>query len=223
MKLLIIGLDCADPELVFGWKDEFPNLKKLTENGAYGKLRSIHPPITLTAWAVMMSGKDLGQLGYYGFRNRKDYSNDAYGIANANAVKYDRAWDILSKAGKKVVLLGVPQTYPPKPVNGNVISGFLAPSTVSNYTYTIPLKDEIEEVSYGNVVDIEDFRIEHKEAFLGRIYKKTEKPFTVAKHSIRNKPWDFFMLVEMDVDRIPHGFWSYIDPTPHKYECGIPL
>jgi len=59
MKLLIIGLDCADPELVFGWKDEFPNLKKLIENGAYGKLRSTHPPITVPAWAVMMSGKDL--------------------------------------------------------------------------------------------------------------------------------------------------------------------
>jgi len=223
MKLLIIGLDCADPELVFGWKDELPNLKKLIENGAYGKLRSTHPPITVPAWAVMMSGKDPGQLGYYGFRNRKDYSYDAYGIANANAVKYDRAWDILSKAGKKVVLLGVPQTYPPKPVNGCVVSGFLAPSTESNYTYPIPLKDEIEEVANGYVVDVEDFRTDDKEALLGRIYEKTEKHFTVAKHLIKNKPWDFFMLVEMGVDRIHHGFWSYIDPTHHKYEAGNPF
>lgn len=220
MKLLILGLDCADPELVFGWKDDLPNLKKLMENGAYGKLRSTHPPITVPAWAVMMSGKDPGQLGYYGFRNRKDYSYDAYGIANANAVKYDRAWDILSKAGKKVVLLGVPQTYPPKPVNGCVVSGFLAPSTESNYTYPIPLKDEIEEVAKGYVVDVEDFRTNDKEALLGRIYEKTEKHFTVAKHLIKNKPWDFFMLVEMGVDRIHHGFWSYIDPTHHKYEAG---
>jgi predicted AlkP superfamily phosphohydrolase/phosphomutase len=118
MKLLIIGLDCADPRLLFGWIDELPNLKKLMANGAYGSLLSTQPPITVPAWAVMMSGKDPGQLGYYGFRNRKDYSYGGYGIANANAVKEDRVWDILSKAGKKVVLLGVPQTYPPKPVNG---------------------------------------------------------------------------------------------------------
>jgi predicted AlkP superfamily phosphohydrolase/phosphomutase len=72
MKLLIIGLDCTDHELVFSWKDEFTNLRKLIENGAYGKLRSKHPPITVPAWAVMMSGKDPGQLGYYGFRNRKN-------------------------------------------------------------------------------------------------------------------------------------------------------
>lgn len=89
MKLLIIGLDCADPKLLFGWKDELPNLKELMGSGAYGKLRSIHPPITVPAWAVMMSGKDPGQLGYYGFRNRKDYSYDAYGIANSNAATHD--------------------------------------------------------------------------------------------------------------------------------------
>ena len=118
------------------------------------------------------------------------------------------------------MLLGVPQTYPSKPFNGSVVSGFLAPSTESNYTYTIPLKDEIEEVTNGSV---EDFRTDDKEALLGRIYEKTEKHFTVAKHLIKNKPWDFFMLVDMGVDRIHYGFWSYIDPTHHKYEPGIHL
>ena len=52
MKLLIIGLDCADPDLVFEWKDELPNLKRLIEGGAYGPLHSTHPPITVPAWAV---------------------------------------------------------------------------------------------------------------------------------------------------------------------------
>jgi len=37
MKLLTIGLDCADSKLVFGWKDKLPNLKKLIVSGAYGK------------------------------------------------------------------------------------------------------------------------------------------------------------------------------------------
>jgi predicted AlkP superfamily phosphohydrolase/phosphomutase len=220
MKLLIIGLDCADPGLVFGWKDELPNLNKLIEGGAYGPLLSTHPPITVPAWAVMMSGKDPGQLGYYGFRNRKDYSYDAYGIANGNAVKADRAWDKLSRAGKKVVLLGVPQTYPPKPVNGCVVSGFLAPDTKSNYTYPIALKDEIEEAAPGYVLDVEDFRTVDKEALLGRIYDKTEKHFKLAKYLITQKPWDFFMLVEMGVDRIHHGFWSFMDKEHPKYVSG---
>lgn len=223
MKLLIIGLDCADPRFVFGWKEELPNLRKLMEKGAYGPMLSCHPPITVPAWAVMMSGKDPGQLGYYGFRNRKDYSYDGYTIANATAVKCDRVWDILSRRGKKVVLLGVPQTYPPKPVNGCVVSGFLAPSTESNYTYPAPLKDEIEEVADGYVLDVENFRTDDKEALLGRIYDKTQKHFKVAKHLIRTKPWDFFMLVEMGVDRIHHGFWSFVDPEHRKFEPGNPF
>jgi predicted AlkP superfamily phosphohydrolase/phosphomutase len=159
MKLLIIGLDCAEPKLVFDCKDELPNLKKLIDTGAYGKLRSTHPPITVPAWAVMMSGKDPGQLGYYGFRNRKDYSYDGYEIVNATAVKHDRAWDILSRAGKKIVLPRCSSNLPhPKPLNGCVVSGFLAPPTDSNYTYPIALKDGIEEVSGGYVIDVEDFR-----------------------------------------------------------------
>ncbi len=220
MKLLIIGLDCADPRLLFGWIDDLPNLKKLMDNGAYGPLLSTHPPITVPAWAVMMSGKDPGQLGYYGFRNRNDYSYDGYSIANAEAVKEDRIWDIISRAGKKVVLLGIPQTYPPKPVNGYVVSGFLAPSTESNYTYPIPLKDEVEEVSNGYVLDVENFRTNDKEALLKRIYDKTKKHFKVARHLIKNKPWDFFMLVEMGVDRIHHGFWSFTDPEHRSYVPG---
>ncbi len=221
MKLLIIGLDSAVPDLVFNnWIEELPNLKRLMEKGAYGPLESTHPPITVPAWASMMSSKDPGQLGYYGFRNRKDYSYDGYTIANSMAVRYDRAWDKLSDAGKKVILLGVPQTYPTRRINGCIVTDFLTPSTKSEYTYPSELKEEIEKVSGGYVLDVENFRTEDKDALLERIYEKTRKHFKVAKHLISTKPWDFFMMVEMGVDRIQHGFWSYMDPEHHKYRTG---
>jgi len=224
MKLLIIGLDSAVPKLVFDkWREELPNLKSLIEKGAHGPLESTHPPITVPAWAAMMSSKDAGQLGYYGFRNRKDYSYDGYTIANATAVRCDRAWDVLSRAGKKVILLGIPQTYPPKPINGCIVSGFLAPSTKSDYTYPFSLKEEVERVSGGYVLDVENFRTNDKESLLKRIYEKTEKHFKVAKYLITTKPWDFFMLVEMGVDRIHHGFWSYMDPEHRKFKKGNPF
>jgi predicted AlkP superfamily phosphohydrolase/phosphomutase len=40
---------------------------------------------------------------------------------------------------------------------------------------------------------------------------------------MQTRTWDFFMLVEMGVDRIHHGFWSYMDPAQHKYERGNPF
>ncbi|HKY76569.1 MAG TPA: alkaline phosphatase family protein [Acidimicrobiia bacterium] len=224
MRLLVIGLDCAAPQLVFEqWAQDLPTLQKLMATGAYGRLRSTHPPITVPAWAAMMSSRDPGQLGIYGFRNRKEYSYDGYAIANAASIRYDRAWDTLSRAGKRVVLLGVPQTYPPRPINGCIVADFLAPSTKSAYTYPPELKDEIERVAPGYVLDVEDFRTPDKAALLRRVYEKTEKHFKVARHLMTAKPWDFFMTVEMGVDRIHHGFWSYMDPAHPRYEAGNPF
>jgi predicted AlkP superfamily phosphohydrolase/phosphomutase len=224
MKLALIGLDSAAPDLVFErFRGELPNLSRLMGEGAWGLLESTHPPITVPAWTCMMSGYDPGQLGMYGFRNRKDHSYGAYTIANASAVQVERVWDRLSRAGKQVILLGVPQTYPVKPVNGYLVSDFLTPSTRSAYTYPPELKAEVERVSGGYVFDVEDFRTEDKAALLGRIYEKSRKHFRVARHLLQTKPWDFFMLVEMGVDRIHHGFWSYMDPAHPKYQAGTPF
>ena len=110
-KVLVIGLDCAPPELVFEqWRDELPNFKRVMDHGAWGKLESCIPAITVPAWSSMMSSKDPGTLGFYGFRNRGDHSYDKNTLANSNSVKTDRVWDVLSRAGKKVITVGVPQT-----------------------------------------------------------------------------------------------------------------
>ncbi|MFQ5420401.1 MAG: alkaline phosphatase family protein, partial [Anaerolineae bacterium] len=127
-RVFVIGLDCAPPELLFEeWRDELPNLKQLIENGAYGQLMSSTPAITVPAWSSMTSGKDPGVLGFYGFRNRLDYSYDNRYIATAAVVKEKRVWELLSEAGKQCIVVGVPQTYPVRPLNGCLISSFLTP------------------------------------------------------------------------------------------------
>src|SRR3954447_6611257 len=72
-RVAVIGLDCAEPSLVFErFADRLPHLTRLRQQGAWGRLRSCDPPITVPAWMAMMSSKDPGTLGYYGFRNRAD-------------------------------------------------------------------------------------------------------------------------------------------------------
>jgi predicted AlkP superfamily phosphohydrolase/phosphomutase len=44
----------------------------------------------------------------------------------------------------------------------------------------------------------------------------------VAKHLLKTKPWDFFMMVEIGPDRIHHAFWKYSDPEHRKHEPGSP-
>jgi predicted AlkP superfamily phosphohydrolase/phosphomutase len=223
-KVVVIGLDCAEPQLVFEqYRGRIPNLEKLMARGVSGRLRSCDPPITVPAWSVMMSSKDPGTLGIYGFRNRSDHSYEKMAFATGASVKEPRVWDYLTRAGKKVVVLGVPGTYPPRPVNGLMVSCFLTPSIQSNYTYPPELKEEIARVVDPYMVDCPDFRTEDKKRLLGDIYKMTEKRFTLARHFLTTKPWDFFMMVEMGTDRIHHAFWKFIDPSHSKYEKGNPF
>ena len=54
-KVFVIGLDCADPELIFDrWREDLPNLSRLMGGGLYGPLTSSHPPITVPAWSSML-------------------------------------------------------------------------------------------------------------------------------------------------------------------------
>lgn len=218
-KVLVIGWDCAPPEFIFDdFLHDMPNTRRLIEHGIYGELESTIPAITCPAWMSMVTSKDPGTLGLYGFRNRPDYSYHGMSIPNSTMVKEDILWDILSRLGKRSIVIGVPQTYPPKSINGCMITCFLTPSTESQYTYPPELKSEIEEVARGYMLDVENFRTEDKDQLLGEIYQMTEKRFRVAEHLMRTREWDFFMIVEMGPDRLHHGFWKYFDKSHRKYQ-----
>ena len=220
-RVMLIGLDCAAPELIFDrWLDDLPNLKSICRNGLYGLLRSCDPPITVPAWSVMMSSKSPGRLGVYGFRNRADHSYDRYSIANSLAIKEDRVWDILSRSGKRCIVIGVPGTYPPRPLNGSMVTDFLTPDTTCQYTHPPELKQEIEQVVGEYILDVRDFRSGNKEKILADIYEMTRKRFQLARHLLAKEDWDFFMMVEMGTDRIHHAFWDNMDPAHRFYERG---
>jgi len=219
-RVAVIGLDCADPNLVLErWLDELPNIRGLVSGGTWGPLRSVDPPITVPAWTCMLTGRDPGELGIYGFRNRQDYSYDALGIADSRAVGIDRVWDHLGRAGKHVIVIGVPQTSPPVPVNGELVSCFLTPDPQkAEYTYPAGLRSEIEALVGLYRTDVRNFRSDDRDRILSEVYEMTEQHFAVARHLLDTRPWDFFMLVEIGVDRLHHAFWRYLDPTHPQYE-----
>jgi predicted AlkP superfamily phosphohydrolase/phosphomutase len=220
-RVMLIGLDCAEPDLVFNrWLDELPNLKSICQQGLHGSLRSCDPPITVPAWSVMMSSKSPGLLGVYGFRNRADHSYDRYAIANSLAIKEDRVWEILSRAGKRSIVIGVPGTYPPKPLNGLMVTDFLTPDISCEYTYPPELKKEIEQVVGEYILDVRDFRSGNKAKILADIYEMTRKRFQLARHLVAREDWDYFMMVEMGTDRIHHALWDNMDPAHRFYEKG---
>jgi predicted AlkP superfamily phosphohydrolase/phosphomutase len=222
-RVLVMGLDCATPQYVFDqWGDKLPTLNRLMSNGIYGRLESTIPPITCPAWMCMMTSKDPGQLGLYGFRNRKDHSYTGLSIANSTAVHEPTLWDLLGRQGKKSAVVAVPMTYPPRAVNGWMVTCFMTPGMESNLTYPAPLKAELLSVAPEYQVDVKDFRTEDKDYLLRQIYEMTQHHFQFLRHMVRDKDWDFCMFVEMGIDRLYHGFWRYTARDHRLYEPGNP-
>jgi predicted AlkP superfamily phosphohydrolase/phosphomutase len=223
-KVMVIGLDCADPALVFlRWRKDLPNLNRIMQAGLHGSLRSVTPPITVPAWMCMMTSRDPGELGIYGFRNRSDYSYDRLAIADSASIREKTVWEVLGGHGLESIVIGVPPTYPVKPLRGSLVSCFLTPGSHSQFTYPHALRTEVQRIAGDYMVDVKGFRTDKKDWLLGQIYEMTTKRFTVAKHLLRTRPWDFFMMVEMGTDRIHHGFWQFMDTGHLLYPGANPF
>jgi predicted AlkP superfamily phosphohydrolase/phosphomutase len=207
------------PATLFENLRDLPNIKKMVENGFHSILQSCDPPITIPAWMVMMTGKSPGQLGIYGFRHRKGSSYNEGWIATSKSVGEKRIWDYLAEEGKKSCIISVPPSYPPYPVNGNLISCFITPSSKNEYTYPAELRGELESLIGNYMFDVV-FRTDDRDAILKTLYEMTEKRFTVIKHLMEKEVWNFLMFVEIGVDRIHHAFWKFHDKNHPKYVKG---
>lgn len=210
-KVLVIGLDGATFDLIMPWmkKGELPNLKKFKEKGIYGNLESTVPPLTGPAWSSFMTGKTPGKIGVFDFVGES-------GVVTSQSIKDRRIWDIIGERGKRSVLVNIPVTYPPRKINGFVITGLLTPSEESGYTYPEKLKEEIGKM-YSLNPDPAGFRADREE-FVRDVYKASRKQFKTVRYLLENKKWDFFMFVLSGTDFLQHFLWkAEDDPRREEY------
>jgi predicted AlkP superfamily phosphohydrolase/phosphomutase len=196
-----------------------PNLDRLMRQGSYAVLRSCHPPITVPAWSCLASGYDAGQLGVYGFRNRRDWSYDGLSLALSTSVELPRLWDHFSAAGWRSICLGVPGTFPiVRPPKGVVVGDFLTPDKSARWCWPPELAGPIEAAAEGDYLfDVPDFRTHDKDRLLRDIYTMTRRRFRAAAYLAAEVPWDLFFMVEMGTDRIQHAFCHFCDPAHPRF------
>lgn len=221
-RLCVIGLDCVAPELLYGpWLEEMPNVRRLIEGGFAGNMVSTIPPITVPAWMAMMTSQDPGMLGIYGFRNRASYDYENVFTVNSTYVKAKTVWNYLSRNRLRSIVMGVPLTYPPKPLNGLMVTSFLTPNKDVEYTHPSDLKNSLDALAGGEyIIDVRDFRNERKQETLDQIYRMTTARFRAFRELLAREDWDFAMMVEMGPDRLHHAFWRYFDTSHRLYEAG---
>lgn len=221
-RLAVIGLDCVTPELFFGpWLEEMPNVRRLMQDNLHGRLMSTVPPITVPAWMAMMTSQDPGMLGIYGFRNRGSFAYEDTFTVNAAHVQAPTVWNILSRNRLRSVVMGVPLTYPPKPLNGVLVGCFLTPDNNASFTYPPEFQSRLAGLAGGEyIIDVKEFRNENKRETLEQIELMTERRFRAFRATLAQEEWDFAMMVEMGPDRLHHAFWRYFDPGHRLYVKG---
>ncbi|NOT07678.1 MAG: hypothetical protein HOP28_05645 [Gemmatimonadales bacterium] len=223
MKILVIGLDCAAPELLLG-DERLVNLRRLMAAGGYGRLESVVPPITVPAWMCLATSQDPGSLGVYGFRNRADHSYGGLTVATSRSIQELAIWDQLAREGKRSVIIGVPPSFPPRKVNGICVGCFLTPDPVTDdYTHPGGVKDEIAKLVGEYETDVKGFRTGDKGWLRDAIFRMSRKLFQVVRHFVAKNDWDYFQFVDIGLDRVHHGFWRHHDPTHLLHEPGSPF
>jgi predicted AlkP superfamily phosphohydrolase/phosphomutase len=222
VKILVIGLDCAAPEILFG-HEKLGNIRGLMDAGCWGRLESVNPPITVPAWMCMSTSRDPGSLGVYGFRNRIDHSYDGLSIVDSRSIRELAMWDQVAREGGRSVVIGVPPSFPPRKVNGVSVSCFMTPDT-KGYEYTSPpeLRHEIEALVGEYPVDVKGFRTADKERLRDEIVDMTRKHFRIVRHFLAKRDWDYFQFVEIGLDRMHHGFWKHHDPKHVDHDPDTP-
>ena len=222
MKICVLGLDCAAPEVLLG-DARLTNIRKLMARGTFGRLESVIPPITVPAWMCLSTSQDPGSLGVYGFRNRRDYSYDKLGITNADSIEQPAIWDYLAREGKKSIVVGVPPGYPPRRVFGISIGCFLTPNTTEKeFTHPAALKTKINELVGEYPVDVKGFRTDDKAWLREQIFEMSRKQWKVVHWLLREQEWDYFHFVDIGLDRVHHGFWNFFDKRHVQYQPGNP-
>ncbi|HRX03747.1 MAG: alkaline phosphatase family protein [Anaerolineales bacterium] len=222
-RLLVIGLDGATFDLMRPWAEagELPNLQRLMSEGSWGPLRSVVHPFTAQAWTSMVTGTQQGKHRVFDFWER-DFATYGFRLLNASHRALPALWNLLSAAGKDVIIVNLPQTYPPEPVQGVMVSGRDTPGLGAAYTYPASLKGELDEVSDTPYVIVPDdwLWMQRGRPDLARaeLLREIDVRFDAARHLMETRPWDMTFFVVSATDGVAHFFWKYHDPTHPLYD-----
>lgn len=222
MKICILGLDGAAPEILF--QDErLVNLRRLMDIGVYGRLKSVIPATTVPAWMCMSASQDPGSLGMYGERGRIDHSYawpDLYTSASSDG---HAIWDHLAGEGKKSIIVGVPPNYPPRRLNGISVDCFLTPDAAEEDSiWPAAIKSDINALVGDYPFDIKDQPGSQKDWLKEQIFGMSGKQWKVVRWLLQEQEWDYFHFVDIGLNRIHRAFCKDCDPQHVQLEPDNP-
>lgn len=215
-KVVVIGLDGVPYTLLkrFINSGAMPNLTQIVGEGTLLQMDSSLPEVSSVAWTTFFTGVNPAIHGIYGFMDLRPRTYEVY-FPNTLDIKSDAIWDTFGKVGKRSVIINIPHTYPARTINGVLISGFVAidikkasyPDSAYEYLNGMGYRIDVDTQKAGESLDylVEDIKLtfdKRKEAIL---------------HFFDKEPWDLFISVISETDRLHHFMWDALDNVNHQY------
>jgi predicted AlkP superfamily phosphohydrolase/phosphomutase len=201
-------------------------MAKLIATGAHGVLQSTIPPMSAQAWTTAVTGVNLARHAVVDFAARVP---GTYGLKflNGGSRATPAVWDYLGDAGRRVQVVNVPMTYPPRAVNGVLVAGMDAPSVRASFVFPGELRDTLLDEFPHYRIEPAPYKAIHGRggyAAVAREALETEETRFAAVRLLEEtfRP-HFSMAVFRSADIVQHWFWHCIDPEHPRHrsvDCG---
>lgn len=203
-KAVIIGLDGVPYTLLREYIERgmMPNLSGMCAEGSLYRMRSTLPEVSSVAWSSFMTGKNPAEHGIFGFMeiDRETYE---YTFPNFNSIREKPFWE---RGGLKTVAFNIPQTYPARPMDGVIVSGFVA-LDLRKATYPERVYRHLDGMGYR--IDVQaNLAKSDPHAFIGDIFTTFEKRKEAMEYLYENEEWDLFIGTVTETDRLHHFFFD---------------
>jgi predicted AlkP superfamily phosphohydrolase/phosphomutase len=225
-KVLIVGIDGLDADLLLRFKNQLPNFARLMQKCPLIKMSSVFPPDSPTAWASIFTGLNPAKHGIVSFKDPLSRSKVGEYLDNVYNLVGRTFWDYAGKYKKKCCIIFPHLAYPPWPVNGILISRTtevdIRKFDIKTYPPDFPLGCNPMELKPITSFPANPSQIIQptKQLILNEVKFGT--------HFFKDFDWDVFFIFFSSLDNIEHIFWMYFDetdpeqPKPNPYKEVIP-
>lgn len=211
-RTVIIGIDGVPFHLIDTLSADgvMPYFQTLKEEGVFTKMRSSIPEISSVSWSSIITGKNPGEHGIYGFTELIPHTY-TLSFPHFGKLKSPPFW---GREGEFVVI-NVPSTYPAAPLNGVLVSGFISPD-LEKAVYPPEYVDTLKTFDYKIDADTRKARKSPMVLFK-ELFEALESRVRTYQYFWEKIDWDVFMIVFTGSDRLEHFLWHAYEDETHEY------
>ncbi|MBU7044521.1 MAG: alkaline phosphatase family protein [Theionarchaea archaeon] len=211
-KTVIIGIDGVPFALMekFSRDGTMPYFGELRDQGIFRKMHSSIPEISSVSWSSIITGKNPGEHGIYGFT---EIIPGTYTLSFPHFGKL-QATPFWHRDGS-FIIINVPSTYPAAPLQGVLVSGFISPD-LEKAIYPPSAMEIFKKFDYKIDVDTKKAR-KSTDLLFKELNKALESRIKIYDYFTETLSWDVSMLVFTGSDRLEHFLWHAYEDPHHAY------